>query len=697
MSEAKLLVRYILDTTASGPPGPTDRDQLKSTDSRSENLMNSEVELLTSFDLAEEVAREIGVTNILPGARLGGTVGEAAQTISLGLHINKPLSKSDLPPKGNVIHVAFEHQDPTVARNVVAAVIAKYQRLHARVHGALDGLEELAKQEDQKRAAVETTEAELRRLKSELGITTVLGAQKSQEALINSLQLDLASAQAQFAEFRAMAGDKTNLMMGATSIPAWTAGSASNAIPTEVPEPTPDVRREFQSVLDQIETVRKREQQLLLQFNPESYYIVPITKQLVQLRKNRDSLIAANPGLTNRTPSNSVQDEAQGRSTSQQVSTQLEYALKALASEAKAKSISARLEKELEFARRLADKEPEISRLERKLEIDSKEYAYFASAVQRARVDENLSNTRLANISVIQQPSPAVRDNRKRVKTAGTLVLGGIGLGIGLAMLIELVLDTSIRHPSQITGALKLKLFISIPRIRSLDRRSAKKPRPTEPLEGGSWLASDFSEFSEALRDRLIMFFQLRDLHHKPRLIGVTGFSRGAGVTSIATSLAAALSDTGEGSVLYVDVTSQVHPSIHPFRRGKPVPAIEEALTESTRDTAQVHENLYAVTLSPDHAGRVGVIPRIISNLVPQMKASNYDYIIFDLPPVSQTSITARVAGLLDVNVVVVESEKTHCRVAEQAAQLLLESNAQIVAVLNKHSRYLPERLDANL
>ena len=85
------------------------------------------------------------------------------------------------------------------------------------------------------------------------------------------------------------------------------------------------------------------------------------------------------------------------------------------------------------------------------------------------------------------------------------------------------------------------------------------------------------------------------------------------------------------------------------------------------------------------------------AGLVPQMKASDYDYIIFDLPPVTQTSATAKLAGLLDMTFVVLESEKTQNDLAKQATGLLTEARADVALILNKHHRYLPRRVDTDL
>ena len=52
---------------------------------------------------------------------------------------------------------------------------------------------------------------------------------------------------------------------------------------------------------------------------------------------------------------------------------------------------------------------------------------------------------------------------------------------------------------------------------------------------------------------------------------------------------------------------------------------------------------------------------------MPKLKASDYDYIIFDMPPVNQISITPRLAGFMDMVLLVIESEKTDREVVKRA------------------------------
>src|SRR6476660_4952605 len=68
-SEAKLFIRYVLDSRAPGPVSAND-PKVKSPDERGENIINTEMEILTSLDLALEVATNIGPEKIL--AKIGG-------------------------------------------------------------------------------------------------------------------------------------------------------------------------------------------------------------------------------------------------------------------------------------------------------------------------------------------------------------------------------------------------------------------------------------------------------------------------------------------------------------------------------------------------------------------------------------------------------------------------------------------------
>jgi septum formation inhibitor-activating ATPase MinD len=71
------------------------------------------------------------------------------------------------------------------------------------------------------------------------------------------------------------------------------------------------------------------------------------------------------------------------------------------------------------------------------------------------------------------------------------------------------------------------------------------------------------------------------------------------------------------------------------FCQGRPVVKLEDALYQ--KDSAQVQDKLYVVTETEVANGSKlpRILPRRFTNLVPKLKASDYDYIIFDMPAIT--------------------------------------------------------------
>jgi MinD-like ATPase involved in chromosome partitioning or flagellar assembly len=154
--------------------------------------------------------------------------------------------------------------------------------------------------------------------------------------------------------------------------------------------------------------------------------------------------------------------------------------------------------------------------------------------------------------------------------------------------------------------------------------------------------------------------------------------------------LAASLSETGDGNVLLVDMNPQ-QGAAQQFYQGKPICRLDDALYE--KQSALVQDNLYVAAVGTNGDKLVGALPKQFSQLMPKLKVSNYDYIIFDMPPVSQTSVTPRLARFMDMVLLIIESEQTNQRVAQQASALLADSKTSVCAVLNKTRAYVPRQL----
>lgn len=688
-SEAKLFVRFVL--TEGKTPSPSgDLSSMKSPDMRGETIMESEQQILTSLDLSRQVAEAVGPEKVLTKAGGGSDPNLAAMILNRGLNVSAPRNSS-------VIHAIFRHPDPEVAQTALQEYISRYLKTHVEIHRAVGIIGDFLTQEtDQLRNRLAQTEEELRRARNKAGVISLDDSKKEFTIQMARIREQLLAAQAELAERTAILQELTKQSPQSPDAPAA----------TEAPGPVPPAKaNEYRWTLTRIEILQKREQDMLAQFTPENTRVADLRNQLAETENARRKLEEEYPGLRRSTAS--AAGLASGQPDLQAESLRLNVL------QTKIKVLNAQLDQIRAEAAGVDQLEGSILELLRKKELEEANYRYYAARLEQSRINEALGTGKVSNISVIQTPSPPAMDRKKSNQFMAGIFAGGIALGLAWAFAIEMFLDRSVRRPVDFERMLGLPLFLTIPalgrkgRLRRLKDASAQTP--PDPVQAadpatvnGTELAKSDAEltrmendpylhtFHETLRDRLISYFESRNLTHKPKLVAVTGLDRGSGVTTTAAGLASCLSETGEGNVLLVDMTAG-QGSAQQFYRGKQVCGLEEIL--SVRDSAQVQDKLYVVSEEPGHDRLSRILPQRFSKLVPQLKASNFDYIIFDMPPVSQISITPRLAGFMDMVLMVVESEKTDRDLVQRATALLAQSKSHVGAILNKSRAYVPRRL----
>jgi Mrp family chromosome partitioning ATPase len=377
---------------------------------------------------------------------------------------------------------------------------------------------------------------------------------------------------------------------------------------------------------------------------------------------------------------------------------------------------------------RILTAEATLLDLQRECELYRTTLEYYKRRQAEADVNGTLDpgNTQIRSI---EQPTPARGDYMAVTKVCVGILAGGLALAFGLPFFIELYLDQSLKRPLDIQNRLGVPFFISMPKLKNKFHMSVLKAErivPLLPPSSTDGVASDPSAlatpevvlpavngngnghvapweqrhalrpFFETLRDRLMTYFEVINLTHKPKLVAITSCGEGAGVTTTAAGLASALSETGEGNVLLVNMNAQ-DGEAHHFYRGKLTCGLEEALERDKRNAACIHDNLFVAKDMEVNENLPRVLPKRFSHLVPKMRASDYDYIIFDMPPMSQISITPRLARFMDMVLLVVESEKTDRDVAKRATNLLLETKTNVGVVLNKSRDHLPRSLQQDI
>lgn len=692
-SEAKLFIRYVLDSKSPSPT-PDGSRVISSYDGQS--VINSEIEILNSLDLAEQVVDTVGPEKILAKAGGGKDRIQAANVVRSGLVI-------EVPNKSNVMRILFQHPDPDIVQPVLTGLIDSYFKKHAEIHQAFGVVDDYLSQEtDQLRAQLAQTEEELHQARSKAGVISLEDSKKDYTDQIAKIRQEIFDAEAELAEHQAT--------LTAITPTASTSAEPTNTEPAAASLPVD----EYKSISTRVDELWKRQQELAAQFTDENTLVKGIRQQIAEAEQSKRTLEEKYPALTRLGTSVSTPG-TQRSGNSVDVGTET---TQVLAIQTKIKVLNEQLDQVRKEAGTMDQMDSTISELQRKKKLDEANYQYFSSSLEQARIDEAVNHGKISNISKIQAPSPPFRAPAGSPKKIALMVAGGVALGLGWAFLIELFLDRSVKRPIDVQSKLRLPLFLAIPDVnRNGHRRLAKadkdklralKPADTSATtapavsgptpESGSQGMETWSPklplrpFYEALRDRLVMYFEVRGITHKPKLIAVTSAGRGAGVTTTAAGLAATLSETGDGNVLLVDM-NQEQGSAQQFCQGRPVAKLEEALYK--KDSALVQDKLYVVTETEAANGSKlpRILPKRFTNLVPKLKVSDYDYIIFDMPAITQTSVTPRLAGFMDMVLLVIESEKTDRQLVQQSCALLAESKANVSAVLNKTRTYVPQRL----
>ncbi|MFT3868876.1 MAG: Wzz/FepE/Etk N-terminal domain-containing protein [Nibricoccus sp.] len=683
-SEAKLFIRYVVseDGKTTGPG--RDDTVIKSPDQRGETIITSELEILNSMDLAEEVVRAVGADKIISGPVNGDPVAVAAFVVNNGL-------TTEVPPKSSVIRLVYRHTNPTVTQNVLREIIGSYLKKHVSIHQAVGIVGDFLSQEtDQLRARLNQTEEELRQAMKKAG---VISLEESKKTLADQA----ARLRQQINDLKADLAQRTSILKELTKDSTT---PASEWKPQTVPA---DQVEAHQKTLALLASLRQREEALRANYTEQSSMVQEVRAQQAELEERRKKLEADYPALL-RTSSGTASPATVSANTYDPNAE----AAQIVALQSRINELNNQLEAVRTEAAKVDQFETSILELRRRRDREEANYRYYSDSLEQARIKETLGSGRVSNISMIEAPTRPFKDWKKKSKILAGLAGGGIAIGLGWAFLIELFIDRSIRRSSDIERTLKLPLFLSIPRMKAkgvslVGGATTKLLLPPSGKAGSSETPPAtlavrangdepaLSPFYETLRDRLINYFDTLDVRHKPKLVAVTGLGKNSGITTIAAGLARSFSETGEGNVLLVDMTKGQGSAQH-FHKGSARVGLEQML--ETKDSALVNTNLYVVSEDSNSERLAKGMPQRFNQLIPKLKASDFDYIIFDMPPVNQISITPRLANFMDMMLMVVEAEKADRDATAKACNMLTESKSPVGIVLNKTKTYVPKILN---
>jgi Mrp family chromosome partitioning ATPase len=701
-SEARVLVKYVVDTNPLTAEGA---DAHVTSLNTGDTILNAEQEMLTSRDVCLEVARVVGASRIL-GPGNGTNDSDAAAVIQSGLAPSRDRNS-------DVIHIYFSSLDRDLVQPVLSQVISAYEAKHEEVRRPKSA-EKLTEGIDTLKGKVTDAESRLKDAEKKAGIieledskkNVAMSIEKTEEQL-NDLDIELKQESLILSDIR-------------KGLPPELLVHATNALTTTNPPPEvpPEVAQEYKDANGILATLRSKELDFLSWTTTNHPGLQSVEIEIANTKAKCKQLVDKYPGL--------IAIKSAGGPSDDPLAAYSKESQKAGLLAIKYSGLTNQL------AHAKAKQEQILAEEESILDAKHESEGYRANLdFWRKRAAEadlsGIIGPGNSNSVIIEAPTPPVADLLKLKKMCASIFFGSLFLALALPFVIEFYLDQSLKRPADIQNRLGIPFFVSMPKLSAKAQRAALKyekkvpllpastgeappPDPAQPASAAAQAPAPSTNghvapweqrhalrpFFETLRDRLMTYFEVINLTHKPKLVAVTSCGEGAGVTTTAAGLASALSETGEGNVLLVNMNVQ-DGEAHHFYRGKLTCGLEEALEREKRNAACIQDNLFLAKDLNVNENLPRVLPKRFSHLVPKMRASDYDYIIFDMPPMSQISITPRLARYMDMVLLVIESEKTDRDAAKRATNLLLESKTNVGVVLNKARTHLPRRLQQDI
>jgi uncharacterized protein involved in exopolysaccharide biosynthesis len=402
-----------------------------------EEVINSEVQILTSQDLIERVIKDIKIENLYPDVVKSpprrGTPLDAA------IHqFEKDLSVEGIR-KSSVIQVAFKHKDPAIAAKTVNLLTEFLKEKHLQVYS--DPKSSFL--EHQLQAFDQRLRESQQRLEDFKQKHRVFSLEEQRTFLLRQrTELDTAF---KFTEnqVREMQKKIASLKEQMRDLPEDT------FLQTEV-----DRYKITDDAKANLLALRLKEQQLLEKYREDNRLVVNIRKEI---RIVQDFIKTQEDDVKGkvRTGKNIVY---------QDIEKDLIKGQADLASlEAKRMALRGQLSQIDLETQNLDLRENELENLKREMISNEKNYKTYLEKVEEARISEDLNRQKMANISVVQVaaiPAKPVKP-KKLLNIVLGIILGAVA-GLGLAFFSEYT-DQGLSTPERAERRLGLPVLATVP------------------------------------------------------------------------------------------------------------------------------------------------------------------------------------------------------------------------------------------
>jgi uncharacterized protein involved in exopolysaccharide biosynthesis len=377
-----------------------------------EEVINSEIQILTSRDLIEKVIQTLKVESIYPEVVKSPPARMTPMEAAI-LQFEKKLSVEGVK-KSSVIQVSFQHKDPRIAAKAVNLLVDFLKEKHLQVYS--DPKSSFLEQQ------LSTYEQKLKDSQNQLETFK----QKYQVFSLEEQRTLLLKQRTEFdTSFRTSQNQIRELQNKLLSLK-----TQMRAVSKDVPLYSETERYKIiDDAKAQLLSLHLKEQELLQKYNEDTPLVINVRKEIkiVQnfIKKQEEDL----KGKV-RTGQNIVYQDIER----EMIKTQAELS----SQEAKSATLREQIAQLNREVRTLDLRENDLQNLKRELAANEKNYKTYLEKVEEALISDNLNRQKMANISTIQAaavPQKPIKP-KKALNVALGIILGAVS-GLGLAFFSE--------------------------------------------------------------------------------------------------------------------------------------------------------------------------------------------------------------------------------------------------------------------
>ncbi|MBR8836286.1 MAG: polysaccharide biosynthesis tyrosine autokinase [Stigonema ocellatum SAG 48.90 = DSM 106950] len=318
--------------------------------------------------------------------------------------------------------------------------------------------------------------------------------------------------------------------------------------------------------------------------------------------------------------------------------------------------------------------------LERRLLVAQKSYENLLTKQQEIKIIENqtVGNARVFE-NAKAQSSPAAMKKKLAITLGGGF--SGLLLGVAAAFLVDLI-DTTVKTAQEAEELFGYTLLGLIPKFAT-NNKSTVVNKSLEGVSPRVIVATSPRTVIHEAYQMLQANLKFISLDKKVRTIVVTSSLPGEGKTEVAANLAMVMAQAGR-RVLLIDADMRQPSQHHVWGLINSVGLSNVMVGENefSKEVQKVTTNLSVLTSGVMPPNPLALIDSERMTSFIEMLRQNYDYVVFDTPPLVGIADAAVLGNMVDGVLIVVRPSVLDSRSASAAKSLLARSEANILGIV---------------